>query len=737
MTVFIVKNGESIQNAINGAKVPDTIRIEAGTFAGFVVANTTGEEPIPIPRLKIIGAGIGKTIIDGVGSTTDGIALPSGSDQTTIECLTVQNFSAGNGLVSVSNANIIRQVEAKGNGGSGGFNIEGERNLVLKCVASGNQDDGFAIDGNNNYLIECRAIDNMDEGFESDEGGTHTLYFNCLAKGNGSDGFEVGDFDLLLCNKTINNGTEGIELDEDGALVFDNVVCENKDNGILVEECDGIIYGNHVCDNGTGPGIRLESFANRNNVVNNCVQRNKIDGIRLESDPATRSLLPRVRNKLNLITLGTGASNNLIDNNIVKENEGDGILLQSDTTGNCVRSNCAFGNACSDIQANPPANVNNTFDENKCGYSDPDNLCEDCCEVKSVITVKPGESIQCAINAAEPCDTIRIETGTFAGFVVANTTDPMNPIPIPRLRIIGAGIGKTIIDGVATFTDGIVIPLGSDQTTIECLTVQKFGSDGIRIESDANIIRQVESKDNQSDGFFVTEDGHRNFILKCVASGNQDQGVQINGNNNYLIKCQAVENVSDGLASAGGSHTLYFKCLAEGNGFGIFPGDFDVLLHNLVIKNGEEGIDGSGIGNLTFENTICETMGKGIDVVGETTLYGNKVFKNGVGIELDLDDNGNNIINNLVEGNKTGGIRLESGEEEGASNNLIDNNIVKDNENVGIWLEPNTTDNCVRSNCAFNNAGNDIQANPPADDNNTFDENKCGTSDPDGLCEDC
>ncbi len=342
MTVFTVKNGGSIQEAINGAKACDTIRIEAGTFRGFSVANTTNPmNPLSIPRLRIIGAGIGKTIIDGIGApvNTDGIFIPSGSDQTTIECLTVQNYSDGDGVYSDSNANIIHHVEAKDNGDNildgNGIQIDGERNLVLKCIASRNHDDGFdADDGSNNYFIESRAIE------------------------NGNDGFEAGDFDLLLCNKIINNGDDGIDLDGDGALVFDNAVCENEGRGIDGIDQGSVIYGNDVCGNGTG--IELDSNDTNNNVINNCVKRNKTDGIRLESN------------------LQQGASNNLIDNNTVKENEGDGILLQANTTGNCVRSNCAFDNADNDIEANPPADTNNTFDENKCGNSAPAGLCDGC-----------------------------------------------------------------------------------------------------------------------------------------------------------------------------------------------------------------------------------------------------------------------------------------------------------------------------------------------------------------------
>ncbi|MEW9501215.1 right-handed parallel beta-helix repeat-containing protein [Jeotgalibacillus marinus] len=751
MTVFTVNPGASIQDAINGAEACDTIRIEAGTFAGFVVANTV-QEPEPIPRLRIIGAGIGKTIIDGKVTpvTTNGILIPSGADQTTIECLTIQNFSDGDGLFINSNANIIHQVESKDNGANittgDGFEIDGDRNLVLKCVGSDNEDEGFEINGNNNYIIACKAFGNDNEGFESDDG-THTLYFKCLAEGNGSEGFDIGGFDLLLCNKAVDNEEDGIGLDGEGVLVFENTVCKN--GGIGIEAiADSVIYGNGIFGN-SDAGVELDPDDNGTNVVNNHVIRNKTDGIRLESDPPTRSLFPRLRNKLNLINRGTGASNNLIDNNIVKENESDGILLQADTTGNCVRSNCAFNNIGNDIQANAPADMTNTFDENKCENSDPDNLCEDCYEVMTVITVKDGESIQEAINGAEACDTIRVEAGTFGGVVVADLTDPMNPIAIPRLRIIGAGIGKTVIDGTVTpFTiDGISIPSESDQTTIECLTVQNFSEgDGLLIESKANIIRHVESKVNGDDGFDIN--GERNLVIKCVASGNQDHGVDADGgNNNYIIACQAIDNVNNGFESDGGTHTLYFNCLAKGNeGEGFDTGDFDVLLCNQAIENGADGMDlDDGDGVFVFDNVCCENGAEGIDVRSDDiVVYGNHVCGNGgAGIEIDSNDNRNNVVRNFVKGNKEDGIQLESDPEIeiGSSNNLIDNNTVKENgeenDGTGILLTNFTQGNCVRSNCAFDNVGNDIQADGDAADNNTFDENKCGNSDPDGLCEDC
>ncbi|MEW9503247.1 right-handed parallel beta-helix repeat-containing protein [Jeotgalibacillus marinus] len=355
MTVFTVQPGESIQDAINGAKACDTIRIETGTFAGFRVENTNTQTPIP--RLRIIGAGMGKTIIDGsVSTTADGIEIPPGSDQTTVECLTVQKFSV-EGIDIRSNANIIRQVEAKDNENDGIDINVGERNLVLKCFASGNS-EGFDTNSNNNYFIECQAFENRSDGFFS-VFADHTLYFKCLAQGNGSDGFEVGDFSMLLCNQAIKNSS-GIELEENRALAFENDVCGNAGEGFKVDGNDNVIYGNHICDNGTG--IEIEGNDPRNNVVNNHVKGNRGDGIRLESDDQ-------------------GTSENLIDNNIVKENERDGILLQALTTDNCVRSNCVFDNAGTNIQADEPADENNTFDENN---TIDDSTCEKEVKVKLI-----------------------------------------------------------------------------------------------------------------------------------------------------------------------------------------------------------------------------------------------------------------------------------------------------------------------------------------------------------------
>lgn len=84
--------------------------------------------------------------------------------------------------------------------------------------------------------------------------------------------------------------------------------------------------------------------------------------------------------------------------------------------------------------------------------------------------VEPGESIQDAVDAAKPGDTIRLSAGTFHQKVVV-------PEDTEDLVIEGAGQGETILDGNGGNGTGIAIY--ADGVSVRDLTVRAFSGDGV------------------------------------------------------------------------------------------------------------------------------------------------------------------------------------------------------------------------------------------------------------------
>ncbi|MCI1113555.1 right-handed parallel beta-helix repeat-containing protein, partial [Stenotrophomonas maltophilia] len=116
--------------------------------------------------------------------------------------------------------------------------------------------------------------------------------------------------------------------------------------------------------------------------------------------------------------------------------------------------------------------------------------------------------------------------------------------------IIGAGPGRTIINGAGAPVFTIA---GSSQVTIQGLTVQNTpnGLDAIVVDTDANVIREVEVRNAGFDGIQVSPGGDRNLIVKCNLHDNVADGIDVDGNNNYIDTCTIRNNGGNGIAFDG------------------------------------------------------------------------------------------------------------------------------------------------------------------------------------------
>ncbi|MDM5225427.1 right-handed parallel beta-helix repeat-containing protein [Cytobacillus sp. NJ13] len=341
MAVINVPAGGSINTAFAGANPGDTIRVAAGTFDEVVVI------PAGLDRLRLFGAGIGQTILDGTGSAGSGITVDSAF--VTISGFTVRDYSS-NGILIDTSDNIIRDLETRNNGEDGIFIVSiAERNLVLNIKATENGSDGIQVDGDNNYVVECKFIENEDAGM--DIRGTNNLAIRNRSIGNLGNGLEVDGGHVVIDNVSRNNERNGIDTFTGGNLIFGNRFNRNSLGGIvLADDNNNLVFNNNVKNN-SDDGIDLDGGDN-NRVIGNKVKKNAFTGIELDEN----------------------SDQSIIDQNLVKKNVGPGILLTSDADDNAVRENSLSGNT-PDIQADTPADTNNTFDENDCQTSSPPGLC--------------------------------------------------------------------------------------------------------------------------------------------------------------------------------------------------------------------------------------------------------------------------------------------------------------------------------------------------------------------------
>ncbi len=218
-------------------------------------------------------------------------------------------------------------------------------------------------------------------------------------------------------------------------------------------------------------------------------------------------------------------------------------------------------------------------------------------------------TIQAAVNAASPGDTINVAAGTYAEAVTINKNS---------LTINGAGAGAdpsihTIIDGPVGSASGIFVSHGVTGVTIQNLRVQEFANGGI-------------CAIGENHGFTVL---NSQAISNTAGSGCLG-GIYLNGpvNNVLISHNESAYNTSRGIVIWNGFKTNI------------------TITHNLVRNNNCCGIelqDGTASGVLVAHNVVRDNADNGIGLVGLTSgagpnlIYSNTLYNNGrFGIEVKL-----------------------------------------------------------------------------------------------------
>ncbi|NBI27846.1 right-handed parallel beta-helix repeat-containing protein [Chengkuizengella marina] len=682
MTVRKVPTAEfpTINDALAVSAPYDTIRVGEGNFPEELTINIDG--------LRLIGAGKGKTIINGQTlGIINGITI--NNQLVTIKNLTVQNFK-GTGIFVNFQENIIHKVQVINN--KIGIELNnGRRNMVFECEINGNAGDGIISRRGNTFIMHCKLINNKSNGLLVESNVSKNLIFCCVAKQNTKNGFLVGGRRCyIFSSSAIKNGGNGFS---DSITSFENIYAfnkslENKVNGFLIDS--EVILFDNVSKNNVLNGILAVNGVTR--IIKNHVINNKKAGIQVVDNE------------------------NVIDLNIVKNNKEAGVHIAGDETA--VRSNCLRGNT-PDILVEQLI-TNCTFADNVCQTSMPDGLCQ-----RNDAVSVPGDfdTISEAINNLDTLSgfQINISKGIFPEQVnIPNTKS--------RLRIAGSGICKTILDGTNIGGDGITI--SSRLNSLENLSVQNFGVNGVNIEEQFNTLEKIQSKNNMEDGFMITDDV--SFFNQCEAIMNGKNG--FNGEDtNYFIKCKAIENQDHGFIVVDCNLFLFNEAKNNRlNGFSF--NDEHICIENCAIDNKNNGFLSRFDDNLWFLNKAIGNSLNGINATEITHIIWGNVCNKNKSNGIELTGLGNRIIKNICQMNKSNGIQVNE-LFDNEIRTIVDQNCIENNREAGIIIEDSTIDFFgIRSNCLFGNIP-DIQNNSLESDNFTIDENKCNSSIPEGLCE--
>jgi len=221
----------------------------------------------------------------------------------------------------------------------------------------------------------------------------------------------------------------------------------------------------------------------------------------------------------------------------------------------------------------------------------------------ATINVGPGGSIQDAINAANDGDTIRVAAGTYYEII---TWDGVN------LTIIGAGPGKSIIDGSHASYGSVIWINDVDNSRFEGFTIRNGSAEyggGMDISNDIGelIVENCRFEDNEAGrggGGVNYEDE------ECADSPT-------------FINCTFVNNTARcGGGMRANDHATLIGCTFDGNtassrGGGMVIGcDGDVDLKGCTFKDNEAGSSGGGIWTNHGEMTVDSCTFKNNEAVG-------------------------------------------------------------------------------------------------------------------------
>ncbi|UCE37524.1 MAG: right-handed parallel beta-helix repeat-containing protein [Thermoplasmata archaeon] len=256
------------------------------------------------------------------------------------------------------------------------------------------------------------------------------------------------------------------------------------------------------------------------------------------------------------------------------------------------------------------------------------------------------DTIQEAIDDADPGNTILVSSGIYLENVIVNKT----------INLMGEDMNTTIIDGGG---NGDVVRITADWANITGFTINNSGTSGnnagVKIESNYTSISENNLQDNTC-GIYLDQDTNWNTILINNISSNYGLGILLDTSfNNSIIG----NNIS-----------------ANGGGIFMPHSSWNNISDNNFFSNDDWGMHlENSCWNIIMENTILNSI---------------------EGIHLCLDCENNTFIDNYVCHNRFG-----FGCWGGNNNNMIDNSILY-NSDFGIYFG-SSLHNTLASNTLIHN----------------------------------
>jgi parallel beta-helix repeat protein len=245
------------------------------------------------------------------------------------------------------------------------------------------------------------------------------------------------------------------------------------------------------------------------------------------------------------------------------------------------------------------------------------------------IIVKPGESIQAAVNAAKPGQTIYIKPGTYSESIVVDKRN------IKLIGLNGTHDQRVIIQNPNNADNGITVKDQGDGFVLKNVTVRNFKENGVFLVAvDGFQLIKVITINNGEYGLFPVS-CKNGLIENCSATGHTDTGIYVGQSEKVIVINNTAFGNVNGLEVENCTDIVVSHNEAYNNTAGLLV----ILLPGLPVKSSanvlvtENDVHNNNLPNFAPPGSGFEVevpQGSGVLVVGvdNVIIKNNKISQN-------------------------------------------------------------------------------------------------------------